>query len=127
MTENEIGKIVVDACYHIHRELGPGLLEKVYEIILADRLRSKRLSVQRQVVVPIVFDGKQFEEGFAADIIVENKVILELKSIETVHPVHKKQLLTYLRLTGMKLGYLLNFGEELMKTGVSRIINGNLE
>lgn len=127
MTENEIGKIVVDTVIHLHQELGPGLLESVYEAVLAKLLEQQGLRVQRQVGVPIVFNGRQFDEGFRADIIVEGKVILELKSVEKLHPVHKKQLLTYLRLTGMKLGFVLNFGEELMKTGIVRIINGYLD
>jgi GxxExxY protein len=126
MTENEIGAVVGDTAIHLHKELGPGLLETVYETILAKLLEKRGLKIQRQVRIPIDFEGERFEEGFRADIIVERKVILELKSIESIHPVHKKQLITYLRLTGMKLGFLLNFGEELMKTGIERIINGHL-
>ncbi|MFO0450621.1 MAG: GxxExxY protein [Pseudomonadota bacterium] len=106
--------------------LGPGLLESVYEAVLARELEKAGLTVSRQVSVPIKFDGLIFDEGFRADIIVSDKVILELKSIEQVRPVHKKQLLTYLKLTGIKLGYLLNFGDELMKNGITRIINGQL-
>jgi GxxExxY protein len=127
MTENEIAGIVVDASIYIHKRLGPGLLESVYETILARLLESKGLFIDRQVRVPIVFDDLYFDEGFRADIIVEKKVILELKSIEKVHPVHKKQLLTYLKLTNIKLGLLLNFGDELMKNGIERIINGTPE
>ena len=127
MTENEIGKIIVDSTIAIHKELGPGLLETVYEIILAYELKKRGLSVERQVPVQIEYQGIKFEEGFRADIIVEKKVILEIKSIETVNKAHKKQILTYLKVTGCKLGYLLNFGEALMKDGVSRIINGNIE
>jgi len=127
MTENEIGTVVVDRAVQLHMELGPGLLESVYEVTLAYELSEAGLEVKRQVPVPITYRGIQFDEGFVADIIVENKVILELKSVEKIAKVHKKQLLTYLRLTGMKLGYLLNFGEAIMKTGISRIINGNLE
>ena len=127
MTENEIGKIVVGTAVHLHQDLGPGLLESVYEAVFSKLLVKNGLHVQRQVGVPIEFNGEQFDEGFKADIIVEGKVILELKSVEKLHPVHKKQLLTYLKLTGMKLGFLLNFGDELMKTGIVRIINGNLD
>lgn len=127
MTENEIGTIVVETAIYLHRELGSGLLESVYETIFARLLEKKGLHVRRQVGVAIDFEGEHFDEGFRADIIVENKVIVELKSVEKVHPVHKKQLLTYLRLTGMKLGYLLNFGEPLMKTGIERVINGHLD
>ena len=127
MNENDIGKIVVDSSVHLHKELGPGLLETVYEVILAQQLRKRGLSVERQVPVPIQFQGTTFDEGFRADIIVEKKVILELKSVERTTRAHKKQVLTYLRLTGMKLGYLLNFGEALMKDDISKILNGKLE
>ncbi|MDR1385715.1 MAG: GxxExxY protein [Planctomycetaceae bacterium] len=127
MTENEIGKIIVDTAIYLHRELGPGLLESVYETVLSRLLEKKGLSIKRQIGIPISFLGEQFEEGFRADIIVEKKVIIELKSVEKLNPAHKKQLLTYLKLSGMKLGYLLNFGEELMKTGIVRTINGTLD
>jgi len=124
MTENEISKVVVDAAIAVHRELGPGLLESVYETILDDELNQRGLKTKRQVAIPIVCRGQSFDEGFRADIIVEDKVILELKSIEAVHAVHSKQLLTYLRLTNTKLGLLLNFGESMMKSGISRVVNG---
>ena len=124
MTENEIGKIVVDCAVGLHRELGPGLLETVYEVLLAHELEQRGLKVERQVPVPIEFRGGRFDQGFRADMIVEGKVILELKSVESASRAHKKQVLTYLRLTEMKLGYLLNFGEALMKDGLSRIANG---
>lgn len=126
MEENEIGTVVVDCAVHLHRSLGPGLLETVYEVTLARQLEKRGLSVQRQVPVAIEFDGEAFEEGFRADLIVEDRVIIELKSVEKVNPAHKKQLLTYLRLTGKKLGYLLNFGEALMKDGITRTIHGQL-
>ncbi len=124
MTENEIGRHIVDAAIAVHRELGPGLLESVYEIILLDELRRRGLAAERQVKVPIVCRGIQFDEGFRADIIVENKVIAELKSVERINNSYKKQLLTHLKLTGMKLGYLLNFGEAMMKDGITRTVNG---
>ncbi len=127
MNENDIGSIIVDQAVHLHKELGPGLLESVYEILLAYRLRQTGLKVRRQVRVPIEFDGIQFDEGFRADLIVNGKVIIELKSVENVHPAHKKQVLTYLKLTGLKLGYLLNFGAPVMKQGIYRIINGIIE
>lgn len=127
MNENEIGDIIVACAIQLHRDLGPGLLETVYEVMLARLLKKKGLSVQRQVSVAIKYEGEKFDEGFRADLIVEEKVILELKSVEKANPVHKKQLLTYLRLTGMKLGYLLNFGEALMKDGITRAINGRIE
>ena len=124
MTENEIAKIVVNAAYQVHTNLGPGLLESVYEIALAYELDKKGLKVKRQVPVPIVYDTIKFDEGFRADMIVEEKVIIELKSVETIQRVHKKQLLTYLRLTDKKLGLLINFGTDLFKNGISRIVNG---
>jgi GxxExxY protein len=123
MTENEIGKIVVDAAIAVHRALGPGLLESVYEIVLAHELSKRGLQVARQVPVAIKYDGISFDEGFRADMIIEKKVILELKSVEKVTAAHKKQIQTYLRLTGHKLGYLLNFGEALMKHGITRAVN----
>jgi GxxExxY protein len=124
MKENEIGTIVVESAISVHRELGPGLLETVYEVIMAHELRERGLTVERQVPIAIEYKGIKFDEGFRADIIVEGKVILELKSIEKVTPAHKKQVQTYLRLTGCKLGYLLNFGEALMKKGITRCVNG---
>ncbi|NLV44781.1 MAG: GxxExxY protein [Candidatus Hydrogenedentes bacterium] len=127
MTENEIGAIVVDCAIALHRETGPGLLESVYEVVLAHDLAQCGLQVQRQVSIPIEIRGLKFEEGFRADIIIEGKVLLELKSVEQATKAHKKQVLTYLRLTGLKLGYLLNFGEELMRDGISRIVNGTLD
>ena len=123
MEENEIGKVVVDTAVGIHREMGPGLLESVYEIILANELRSKGYEIKRQVAVPIEFKRIKFEDGFRADLIVNSKVIIELKCIERLSNAHKKQLLTYLRLTGLHLGFLLNFGEALMKNGIHRIVN----
>jgi len=124
VTENEIGKLVVDSAVTVHRELGPGLLETVYEVILAHELRQRGLRVERQVPISIESRGIIFDEAFRADIVVEGKVILELKSVEQVTRVHQKQLLTYLRLTGYKLGFLLNFGEALMKKGITRAVNG---
>ncbi len=127
MTENEIGEIIVDCAVRLHKELGPGLLESVYEVLLAHELQRRGLKVKRQVPIPVVFHGIEFEEGFRADLVVEGKVIAELKSVEAATRAHKKQVLTYLRLSEMKLGYLLNFGEALMKDGISRILNGQVE
>ena len=127
MNENEIGKIIVDRAIHVHKELGPGLLESVYEVVLAHELAKQGLKVERQVPIPIEYEGIKFKEGFRADIIVEDKVISEIKSVERATNAHKKQVLTHLRLSKMKLGYLLNFGEGLMKDGISRIINGIIE
>jgi len=124
MTENEIAKIVVDSAFQIHKRLGPGLLESVYEIVLAHVLKKRGLKVERQVPVAIVFEGIRFDEGFRADLIIGDKVIVELKSVEKVMPVHKKQLLTYLRLAGKRLGLLINFGSELIRDGISRVVNG---
>jgi GxxExxY protein len=124
MTENEIGKIIVDSAVAVHRELGPGLLESVYEVILAYELGERGLGVERQVPIPIRYKGMMFDEAFRADVVVEEKVILELKSVERVSEAHKKQVQTYLRLTGCKLGFLLNFGEALMKRGITRVVNG---
>jgi GxxExxY protein len=123
MTENEIGTMVVQSAIAVHREMGPGLLETVYEAILARELLDRGLKVERQVSVPIKYKNIHFDEGFRADIIVDRKVILELKSLERVTAAHKKQVQTYLRLTGCKLGYLLNFGEDVMKSGITRCIN----
>ena len=124
MTENEIGTIVIESVIAVHRELGPGLLETVYEIVLVRELQERGLKVERQVPVPIEYKGIRFDEGFRADIVINGKVILELKSVERVMPAHKKQVQTYLRLTGRKLGYLLNFGDALMKSGITRCVNG---
>jgi GxxExxY protein len=126
MTENEIATIVVDACFKIHTTLGPGLLESVYESVLSYELEQRGLSVTKQQSIPVYYEGIEFENGFRADLIIDDKVIIELKSVEKVMPVHKKQLLTYLRLSDRKLGLLVNFGENLIKNGITRVINGNL-
>ena len=124
LSENDIANRVMDATFLIHRELGPGLLESVYDIVLARQLSEMGLEAERQVAVPIRFQGITFDEGFRADLIVQKKVIIELKSVERLQPVHAKQLLTYLRLTGCRLGLLINFGENLMKDGFKRVVNG---
>jgi GxxExxY protein len=124
MTENEIAKEVVDAAFKVHTTLGPGLLESVYEIVLVHELKRRGLAATRQLSVPIRYDSILFDEGFRADVVVEDKVILELKSLESVTGAHKKKLLTYLRLADKRLGLLINFGEELIKDGISRIVNG---
>ena len=123
LKENKIAKLVVDAAYHVHTTLGPGLLESVYEVVLAHEIEKRGLALKRQVSIPIQHDGLVFDEGFRADMVVEDSVILELKSIESVAPVHKKQLLTYLRLADKRLGLLLNFGAPLIKKGIFRIVN----
>ena len=123
MTENEIAKLIVNSAYKIHTTLGPGLLESVYEVVLAHELKKLGLNVSRQQSIPITYENLKFEEGFRADIIVENKVIIELKSVEEVAKVYKKQLLTYLRLADKRLGLLINFGAALIKDGLFRIVN----
>lgn len=123
MTENEISKIVVDTCYTIHVKLGPGLLESVYETILEHELISKGLRVERQKALPVLWNDKKMDIGFRADLIVEEKVIIEIKSVENIIPVHPKQVLTYLKITGLKLGLLINFNEVLIKNGITRIVN----
>jgi len=123
METNKITGAIVDTAYHIHEGLGPGLFESVYEIVLADILASKGLSVQRQVPVAIRFEGKIYDEGFRADLIVEDKVIVEIKSIDRLSPVHKKQVLTYLKLSGLKVGLLINFGGERLKGNIERLAN----
>ena len=124
MTENELAKIVVDLCLRIHKILGPGLLESVYEEVLVYELKKLGLNVLRQVGIAVDYDGIKMDLGFRADILLEDKIIIELKSIEAVHPVHKKQLLTYLKLAKKKLGLLVNFNVELIKDGITRIANG---
>lgn len=124
MTENEIAKEVVDAAYHIHTRLGPGLLESVYEVVLAYELKKRGLAVVRQQPIAIKWDSITFQEGFRADLIVEEEVIVELKSLENVSNVHRKQLLTHLRLADKRIGLLINFGAELIKKGITRIVNG---
>ncbi|MEN8250365.1 MAG: GxxExxY protein [Bacteroidota bacterium] len=123
MNENEIAKIIVNTCYNIHVELGPGLLESVYEEILFYELSSQGLKVERQKAIPLTWNDIKMEIGFRADLIVENKVIIELKSVENIAPVHPKQLLTYLKITRLKLGLLINFNEKLIKDGITRIVN----
>ena len=122
--ENDLASIIVDCCYHIHVNLGPGLLESVYEEILYSELTIIGLNVERQKQLPVVWKGRTLDLGFRTDLIVENKVIIEIKSVIEIHPVHPKQLLTYLKLTDLKLGLLINFNSPLIKTGITRIVNG---
>ena len=123
MTENDISKIIVDAAFNIHYKLGPGLLESVYEEIMYYELTNIGLFVEKQKAIPAIWNDLKMEIGFRADLIVENKVIIELKSIEAIAPVHLKQLLTYLKISGLKLGLLINFNETLIKNGITRIVN----
>lgn len=124
MTENELAAIVVDTSLNIHKSLGPGLLESAYESILVYDLGIKCLQVERQVPLPLIWHGMIVHDSFRADIIVEKKLIIELKSVEKLLPVHKKQVITYLKVSGFKLGLLLNFGSSLMKEGIVRLVNG---
>ncbi len=124
MTENEIGTVLVDTAIGIHRELGPGLLESVYEIVLAHELNARGLPTKRQVPISIVYKRIVFAEAFRADLLVADKVIVELKSLEVLNKAHRKQIQTYLRLTGLKLGHIFNFGAPLMKEGIVRAVNG---
>ena len=123
MTEDEIGTKILDCAFNIHKEMGSGLYENVYEVILSHELRQLGLKVERQVPIPIKYKNIKFDEGFKADIIVNNKVIIELKPVEKTIPAHKKQVITYLKLTGLKLGYLLNFEDALLKNGIIRLLN----
>jgi GxxExxY protein len=127
MNENELAKTVVDVAFHIHKTLGPGLLESVYQKIMAHELKKRGLSVEEEVPLPVIYDDIKMDVGFRVDLFVERRLIVELKSVERVAPVHKKTLLTYLRLSHCRLGLLVNFGEELMKTGVSRVVNGLMD
>ncbi|OGR29110.1 MAG: GxxExxY protein [Desulfuromonadaceae bacterium GWB2_53_15] len=123
MNDNQISGEIIDACIKIHKALGPGLLESVYESVLAYELRKRGLEVDVQVTIPVRYEGITLEVGFRADIIVNNFLIVELKSVENILPVHKKQLLTYLRLSDKRVGLLINFNTELMKDGITRVVN----
>ncbi len=123
MTENEIARIIVNTAYNIHVKLGPGLLESIYEEIMCFELESEGLLVERQKVLPVFWKGLKMEMGYRADLFIENKVIIEIKSVEKIAPVHPKQLLTYLRITDKRLGLLINFNEMLIKNGITRIVN----
>ncbi|RUA29170.1 MAG: GxxExxY protein [Bacteroidetes bacterium] len=124
LTENEISRLILDCSFRIHTQLGPGIFESVYEEVLYYELQEEGLEIKRQFPIPVQWNNKTMEMGFKADLIVEDKVIIELKSIESLQAVHKKQLLTYLRLSGIKLGLLINFNENLLKNGIKRIVNG---
>ena len=121
--ENRIAREVVDAALKLHRHFGPGIYESVYEPVLIYELRKRSLTTRQQTPVPLVYEGITFDIGFKTDVVVNELVILELKSVEKLEPVHFKQLLTYLRLTGLRLGLLINFGENLLKNGIHRVVN----
>lgn len=127
MTENEIAKVVVNSAFKVHTLLGPGLLESVYETVLAYELKKRGLRATRQQPIPVVYEEIQMDDGFRADLIVEGRLIVELKSVKVIAPVHKKQLLTYLRLSDRRLGLLINFGSEFIKDGITRVVNGLAE
>jgi GxxExxY protein len=122
--ENDISAVILDSAIEVHRTLGPGLLESVYEVSLAHVLRRRGLAVERQLAIPVRFEDITFDEGFRADLIVEKLVLVELKSIEKLAPVHRKQVLTYIRLSGLRLGLLINFGSPVLRDGFHRIVNG---
>jgi len=124
MDDDKLCTMVLAAAFRVHARLGPGLLESVYQRVLAYELTKGGLSVEVQKSIPIAYDELIFDEGYRADLIIENRVLLELKSVETLLPVHAKQVLTYIRLSNLRLGYLLNFGEARLKTGIKRLING---
>ena len=124
MTENEVAKQIVDVAFKVHTSFGPGLLESVYERIMAYELQKRGLKVRRQQGIPLVHESIRMDLGFRADLLVENLVVVEIKSVEGIAPVHKKQLLTYLRLTDKRLGLLINFNVELIKNGITRVVNG---
>ncbi len=120
--EEEIGKAIVNAAYKVHKELGPGLLEKVYEVCITHELRKVNLLVSRQVDIPIQYDGIVFDEGLRLDILVEQKVSVEIKAVDQVNPVWQAQILSHIKLTGLRLGYLVNFNVPIIKQGIKRII-----
>lgn len=120
--EEDIGRAVVNAAFKVHQELGPGLLERVYEVCVTHELRKSGFAVARQVDIPIKYDDITFEEGLRLDLLVENKVIVEIKSVEIVNPVWQAQVLSHLKLTGLRLGYLINFNVPLIKEGIKRFI-----
>jgi GxxExxY protein len=124
VTENEIARQVVDSAYRVHTALGPGLLESVYQAVLSLELRGRGLQQVCQQPVPVTYGPVQLKLGFRADIVVEDKVVVEIKSVDAVAPVHRKQLLTYLRLMDRRLGLLINFNVVLIKNGITRVVNG---
>lgn len=124
MTEDELSKIIVDISYKIHTRLGPGLLESVYEAILYHEIIKKGLKVERQKPIPVIWDNVYLDIGFRSDLIIENKVIVEIKSVEKLSNAHLKQLLTYIKITNLKLGLLINFNEALIKNGIKRVVYG---
>ena len=120
--EDQIGKAIVDSAFAVHQNLGPGLLESIYEVCFCHELLKRDVPFRRQVVVPVLYDGLQFDEGFRVDVLVEDLVICELKSVEGINPTHMAQILTYLKLTNKRLGYIINFNVPLIKNGIKRVV-----
>ena len=127
MTENEIATIIVDAALKIHRTLGPGLLESVYQATLSHELQKRGLRVAQQVALPVYYDSVKLNLGFRVDVLVADKVIIEIKSVESLAPVHRKQVETYLRLMDLRLALLINFNVELIRDGIQRVVNRLVE
>lgn len=127
MNENEIAKIVVDAAFKIHTQVGPGLLESAYQAFLVNELKKRKLLVESEVAMPVQYDGIKVDVGYRADLLIEKMVIVELKSVEKVLDLHKKQLLTYLKISNLRLGLLINFNVPLIKDGITRIVNGTIQ
>ena len=123
MTENEIGKIVVDCALKVHRALGPGLLESAYVACIQHELKKSSLMVNSQVALPIIYDGVKIESGYRLDLLIEEKVVIEAKSVEALNDVHLAQMITYLKLSGLKLGFLINFNVKMIKNGIKRVVN----
>ncbi|MBS1769731.1 MAG: GxxExxY protein [Acidobacteria bacterium] len=127
MTHNEVSSLIIKAAIAVHRELGPGLLESVYQACLLAELKGMKLQAEEQVAVPIVYRGEKLANNLRIDLLVENRVIVEIKAVEDLHPIHTAQLLTYLKLTGKKLGLLINFNTTKLIDGLERVMNGYLE
>lgn len=127
MTHNEVSGLIIKAAITVHRELGPGLLESVYQVCLLAELKSMGMHVEEQVAVPIVYRGERLANSLRIDLLVEDRVVVEIKAVEDLHPIHMAQLLTYLRLTKKKLGLLINFNTTKLVDGIERVMNGYLD
>jgi GxxExxY protein len=123
----DVVSVAIDCGFHLHKELGPGVLESVYEALLAERLKRRGLAVERQKALPIFFDGVALAEGFRVDLLVDEQLIIEVKSVERLTPLHSKQLLTYIRLANQPVGLLMNFGCETFREGLRRVVNGAVD
>jgi GxxExxY protein len=127
MLVNDITGSIIQSAIRVHNELGPGLFESIYEEVLFYELNKKGMFIERQVSIPVIYDNRRMEVGFRADLIVEREVLVEIKSVETISSVHKKQVISYLRLTNLEIGLLINFNEELLKDGITRLFNNYLK